>query len=221
MTVFQRRAEMPGSRSDQQSESRGVLIEIRQSQATPRPGRSACHRPRGEGNPTGPSEPSPPRETDHQNLLTQRGFRSAHVRWLSTRGREVGLDCQRAMPLGWRLVRLPQAHWGGAHYRPGPARLSPSRGRGETRWRAGRSGQRARRGWPGHGGRFGCGGRRVRCSPSCGHAGGRGIEPDKGSGCGRCRSCCARPAAGTVTPESGAAAPGGQVTLDRLAWQVA
>jgi hypothetical protein len=138
--------------------------------------------------------------------------------WTSP-GDQTGLDRQRlsSSPLsvffsGRRLsagagCAWPGAHWCGAHYRPGPARLCPPRGWRQVRWRAGRPGQRARRGWPGHGGRLGRGGRRVWCSPSCGHVGRGGIKPDEGSGRGRCRVGCTRPAAETMTEQRQARHP--------------
>jgi hypothetical protein len=91
------------------------------------------------------------------------------------------------------------AHWDGADYRPGPARLCPSRRRRRARRRAGCPGQRACRGWPGHGSCPSRGGHRVWCPPSCGDAGCGAVKPDEDHGCGGCRSGCSRSATGAVT----------------------
>jgi len=92
---------------------------------------------------------------------------------------------------GW--VRGPP-HWDGAHYRPGTARVFPSRRGRRARWRAGRPGQCACRGRSGHRGRPGCGGGRFRGPPPGGNADFGGVKPDEGGRGGRRRSGCARPA---------------------------
>ena len=86
------------------------------------------------------------------------------------------------------------ADWGGAHYRPGTARVFPSRRGRRARWCAGRPGQRAGCRRSGHGGRAGCGGGRVRGPPPGGDASFGGVKPDEGGRGGRSRSGRARPA---------------------------